>query len=110
MRKIQIKLFDVRRNQNFWFHFCYIPQELWVRYQEELKVLNMDAQLKQFIKQDFGLDVVTMADMVQAKEYIKRLYAEKHPDLFLSGKGDRQGWTRVWLADKIRTLLEENNG
>lgn len=109
MRKIQIKLFDERRNQNFWFHFCYLSDELWEQYQGVFKSNNMDTQIKEFIKQDFGLSVANMADVNQAKDMIKSLYAESHPDIFLAGKGDRQGWTRVWLSSKIKRLLEEKN-
>lgn len=106
MRKIQLKLFDGRRNQNFWFHFCYIPQDLWEKYQEKFKVNNMDSIVKEWIKQDFGLEVVRMNDIYQAKDLIKDLYAKSHPDIFISGQGDHQGWTRVWLVDKIKLLLE----
>lgn len=110
MRKIQLRLFDNRRNQNFWFHFCYIPKELWEKYQEIFKVNNMDAQVKEWLKQDFGLEVARMSDLSVAKNCIKDMYAKSHPDIFLSGESDRQGWTRVWLSNKIKTLLEENNG
>lgn len=106
MRKIQLKLFDRRRNQNFWFHFCYIPMNLWEKYQSKFQVLNMDNHIKEWIKQDFGYDMVTMEDMVKAKNSIKSIYAEQYPDIYLDSEGDRQGWVRVWLSDKITKLLE----
>lgn len=106
MRKIQLRLFDGRRNQNFWFHFCYVPKDLWMKYAEKFKVTNLDAQVKAWIKQDFDFDVVYMDDIYQAKERIKKLYAEVYPDVFLNSDGDRQGWARVWLTDKIKHALE----
>jgi hypothetical protein len=48
-----------------------------------------------------------MDDIYEAKEYIKKLYSETYPEVYLHGEGDRQGWTRVWLTDKIKRLLEE---
>ena len=110
MRKIQLTLFDGRRNQNYWFHFCYIPMDIWEQYQSKYKVNNMDVQIKEWIKQDFGLDVTHMMDLDKAKDYIKKKYAEAYPQVFLQADSDRQGWTRVWLTEKIKTLLEENNG
>lgn len=107
MEKIQIRAFDRRRNQNFWFHFCYIPKELWEKYQYVFHTNNMDAQIKAWLKQDFDLDVTYMDDIYEAKERIKALYAEVYPDVYLPGEGDRQGWTRVWLTAKITKLLEE---
>lgn len=110
MRKIQLKLFDGRRNQNFWFHFCYIPMDIWEKYQSKYKVNNMDVQIKEWIKQDFGFDVTHMIDLDKAKDCIKKKYAKAYPQVFLQADSDRQGWTRVWLTEKIKTLLEENNG
>lgn len=106
MRKIQLKLFDGRRNQNFWFHFCYIPIDIWEQYQSKYKVNNMDVQIKEWLKQDFNLEVVHMTDLAKAKDCIKQLYAKTYPEVFLDTEGDRQGWARVWLTEKIKTLLE----
>ena len=106
MEKIQIKAFDRRRNQNFWFHFCYISDEVWARYQEVFPSPNMDAQVKEWLKHDFNLDVEDMEDVYKAKDCIKQIYAEAYPEVYLHGEGDRQGWTRVWLTAKINRLLE----
>lgn len=107
MEKIQLKAFDRRRNQNSWFHFCYIPKDLWKQYNYITKANNMDAQIKEWLKQDFGFTIEYMDDIYEAKEYIKKLYSKAYPDVYLPGEGDRQGWTRVWLTDKIKRLLEE---
>lgn len=106
MEKIQIKAFDRRINQNAWFHFCYIPKDTCVPYRDKFKTVNMDAQIKEWLKQDFNFEVVYMEDIYEAKEHIKKRYAELYPEVFLSNDGDRQGWTRVWLTDKIKRLLE----
>jgi len=106
MKKIQLRLFDGRRNQNFWFHFCYVPKDLWEQYTDKFKVANLDSQVKAWLKLDFGLDVSHMDDIQVAKEHIKKLYAEVYPDVYLSTVGDRQGWTRVWLSEKIKHTLE----
>ena len=106
MRKIQLRLFDRRRNQNFWFHFCYIPQDLWDKYYESFKVSNMDAQIKAWIKQDFDMDITHMEDIYTAKEAIRKLYAEVYPDIYVDNQSDRQGWARVWLTGKLKNLLE----
>jgi hypothetical protein len=110
MKKIHIKLFDGRRNQNFWFHFCYIQRELWDEFKERFKVGNMDAQIKLWIAQDFGLVVLHMNDLHEVKNLIKERYSELYPDIYLESEGDRQGWVRVWLTDKMKRMLEENNG
>lgn len=66
----------------------------------------MDAQIKAWLKQDFDFKIEYMEDIYEAKEHIKRRYAEIYPDVYLANDGDRQGWTRVWLADKINKLTE----
>lgn len=109
MEKIQIKAFDRRRNQNCWFHFCYIPTNLWREYTQAFKTNNVDAQIKLWLKEDFGLTVEYMDDIYEAKESIKKVYAEAYPEVYLHGDGDRQGWARVWLSEKIKRLLEENH-
>lgn len=106
MKKIQIKLFDGRRNQNFWFHFCYIPADVWEQYQSTFNINNLDANIKGWVKQDFGFEIAHMEDVYKAKEHIKKLYAEVYPEVFLSSDGDRQGWARVWLTEKIKHALE----
>ena len=110
MKKIQVKLFDNRRNQNFWFHFCYVSKDLWEEFREVFKVNNIDTQVKEWLKQDFGIEISRIDDLSTAKDCIKSVYAKSYPDIFLSGESDRQGWTRVWLSNKMKTLLEENNG
>lgn len=109
MEKIQLKAFDRRRNRNLWFHFCYIPADLWSKYHYLTKANNLDAQIKVWLKQDFDLDIEYMDDIYEAKECIKKLYSETYPEVYLPGDGDRQGWTRVWLAAKITELLEGNH-
>lgn len=106
MKKIQIKLFDGRRNQNFWFHFCYIPEDVWFKYTDRYRVNNIDSQIKAWIKQDFDFEVKHMNDLEKVKSFIKKLYAEVYPEVFLDSEGDRQGWTRVWLTEKIKHMLE----
>lgn len=66
----------------------------------------MDSQVKAWLKLDFGLDATCMDDIRAAKERIKELYAEVYPDVYLANAGDRQGWTRVWLSEKIKHMLE----
>lgn len=107
MEKIQLKAFDRRRNQNSWFHFCYIPEDLWEKYHYITKANNLDAQIKEWLKQDFGFEIEYMDDIYEAKEYIKKVYSEIYPEVYLHGDGDRQGWTRVWLTDKLKKLIGE---
>ena len=111
MEKIQLKAFDRRRNQNFWFHFCYLPHDVWLKYREVFQEdTNLDAQIKAWLKQDFDFEIEYMEDVYEAKEHIKRLYAEVYPEVYLPTEGDRQGWARVWLTAKINKLLEEHHG
>ena len=107
MKKVLLRLFDGRRNQNFWFHFCYLPDELWEQYTKAFKVGNLDSQVKAWLKLDFGLEVSHMDDIRVAKESIKKLYAEVYPEVYLDNDGDRQGWARVWLSEKIKKALED---
>ena len=106
MEKIQIRVFDTRKKQYYWMHFCYLQNSYASRYRQKTFSTNMDAHIKAWLKQDFGLDVVTMDDVYKAKELIKKRYAELYPDVFLENEGDRQGWSRVWLTEKINKLLE----
>ena len=108
MKKIQLRLFDAKRNQNYWFHFCYIPEYIWGKYQSKFHVNNMDTTIKTWIKEDFELEVIRMEDIYEVKERIKKIYGQLHPDIFLEGDSDRQGWTRVWLCAKMKKLLEDN--
>ena len=107
MKKILIRLFDRRRNQNFWFHFCYIPQDLWAQYQEKFNIMNIDLPIKEWLKEDFGIKVTHMEDLGIVKECVKNKYSKEYPDIFLESESDRQGWTRVWLTEKIRQALED---
>ena len=106
MEKIQLKAFDGRRNQLCWFHFCYLPTEVCMPYKSKFKTINMDSLIKSWVKQDFDFEIVNMEDVYTAKELIKKLYAEMYPEVYLENAGDRQGWTRVWLTNKIKHLLE----
>ena len=106
MKKIQLRLFDPSRNQNFWFHFCYIESSLWEKYKSTYNVLNLDSQVKDWLMEDFRFEAINMEDIYLAKDLIKRMYAEAYPDVFLPNDGDRQGWTRVWLTAKLKKLLE----
>lgn len=106
MEKIQIKAFDRRRNQNFWFHFCYLTDDVWAKYKAKSSG-NMDDLVKAWLLEDFGFEVVTMEDVYTAKDLIKKVYAEAYPEVYLHAEGDRQGWTRVWLTSKITKLLGE---
>ena len=109
MKKIQLRLFDGRRNQNFWFHFCYIPRELWVKCREVLGIQNLDTTIKLWIKRDFGITVVHMNDLYEVKKAIKDKYSKLYPTIYLESESDRQGWIRVWLTENIEALLEEKN-
>lgn len=109
VRKIQIKAFDRRRNQMVWFHFCYLEDQVWEQYYNRFQAKNLDVQIRKWLRDEFGFEVVYMDDIYEAKEFIKRKYAEKYPDIYLDSEGDKQGWTRVWLTDKIQNILEEDN-
>ena len=78
-------------------------------YQDKVNCKNMDAQVKQWLLEDFNITLVTLEDLYPAKEQIKKKYAELYKDVFLESESDRQGWTRVWLSEKIRKFVEENN-
>lgn len=107
MKKIQLKAFDRRRNQNSWFHFCYISDDLWKEYTSVTGVNNIDSQVKMWLKQDFNFEIKYVEDIYEARDLIKKLYADMYPNLYLDSEGDRQGWSRVWLTAKINDLLEE---
>jgi hypothetical protein len=83
-----------------------VPEDIISKYKGVFKTFNMDAQIKAWLKQDFDFEIKYMEDIYEAKEHIKRKYAELYPDVFLANECDRQGWTRVWLADKINKLME----
>lgn len=107
LKKIQLKAFNRRRNQKDWFHFCYVSDELWLEYTRKFPMLNMDIPVKDWLKEDFNFEIEYMEDIYEAKEHIKNMYAKAYPEVFLEGEGDRQGWTRVWLSDKMKKALEE---
>lgn len=70
----------------------------------------MDAQIKAWIKQDFDFEIQDMEDVYKAKDLIKNLYMNKYPEIALPNDGDRQGWARVWLTEKVKNLLGDNHG
>lgn len=105
MEKIQIKAFDRRRNQNIWVHFCYIADDIWTAYQNAFGKVNMDSQVKTWLKEEFDFEIATIEDVYKAKDLIKQVYATTYPDVYLHTEGDRQGWTRVWLTGKINNML-----
>lgn len=77
-------------------------------YNDKFKTYNMDALIKAWLKQDFNFEVIYMEDIYEAKELIKQKYSKMYPEVFIANEGDRQGWSRVWLAEKVKTLLEVN--
>lgn len=110
MEKIHIKAFDQLRNKNCWVHFCYVDEKLLNKFKNKLNLCtrDIDSQIKTWALEEFNLKVVYYSDISKLKNKIKRKYKKLYPEIYIESESDRQGWTRVWLTDKIQGAVGEN--
>lgn len=86
-----------------WRHFCYAPSELLNKYGKSGVVL--DEKIKQWAKEDVGVEITDTRSLRLAKSKIKALYKQKYPDLYLDNDIDKQGWNRLWVIEHIKEEL-----
>lgn len=103
--KIQVCVFDPRINQKYWFHFCYIDEEISFKFKDVIHPKKPEEYIKQWMKEDFSFELETHSDIYKAKDLIKDYYKEVYPEVYMANTGDRQGWCRVWLNYKINQFL-----
>lgn len=92
-----------------WVHLCYVDTEI---YEKFTRILGSEEQLNRILsfwcKEDFDieLDMATTEDLNILKESIKEYYRTKYPEIYRYSKTDRQGWTRIWVTNKMRKVVE----
>jgi hypothetical protein len=108
LHKIKIKV--KWKNSWVWTHFCYVPDEVALKFFE----LNKEGQeanywIAKWAKEDFGPDVLeTEEDLNRLKLQIKELYKSKYPELYIDSATDKQGWLRVWCKTHMEKELENH--
>ena len=102
--KIQDEV-DVR-----WVHFCYVETEV---YKKFIDIVGSEEKLNTLLsiwcKSDFQVDMsmVTSEDLQTLRDLIKDRYKTIYPELYRDSSTDRQGWTRVWVTEKMRKVVQE---
>lgn len=105
--KLLLKIFVDKEPK--WVHLCYIDSEL---YREFVKItdehMNLNGFLSNWCNEDFEvkLEMNSPEDLSTLRNLIRDHYKERYPELYRDNRIDRQGWTRVWIANKMRHAIE----
>ncbi len=96
----------VRTNEK-WIHLCYIESDLLQKFLGATKK-SLNEYITLWCKEDFNVDfeVTTPEDLYHLKAMIKEHYKKTYPEVVLDAKTDRQGWTRVWVTNKMKEEVE----
>lgn len=95
-----------------WLHLCYVDTDVYVKFvslsggTEE----QLNDTLSKWCKEEFNVDLpmATLEDLSTLRDLIKEKYRVEYPDLYRDSKTDRQGWTRIWVTEKMRKETEGN--
>ncbi len=89
---------------NTWAHFCYLPDGY-----SNHSTDSLNGRITKWAKEEFGLELNSVEDIVTLKNHIRDKYKEVYPDLYydISKNYDMQGWTRVWVLQHLREEANE---
>ena len=107
--KLLVRVYMDDSEEFHWIHFCYVDDELYKKFASMYEdQVTLNEILARWCKEDFNIDskMDKIGDIFQLKELIKDVYKEKYPELFRDSKTDRQGWTRIWMTEKMREEIE----
>lgn len=108
--KFLLKVLDENLDRLVWEHFCYAPEELYLRYLKEMEAerFEMGDFVSRWAKEDFNVDLpmTTSKDIAVLKELIMDKYTNAYPHLLRKSKTDHQGWTRVWVSTHMDRDLQ----
>ena len=63
--------------------------------------------IKDWLYEDLNMTLRTRDDLNYIKNWIKTGYQGLYPELYIdNNRTDRQGWTRVWLTQKMKEMLD----
>ena len=90
-----------------WVHLCYIESELLQKFRESSKN-PVNECITEWYKQDYKADfkIATQEDLKTLRGMIREHYKTAYPEVVLDGNTDRQGWTRVWITNKMKAEVE----
>lgn len=109
--KLLVRVYTDDSEEFHWIHFCYVDDEL---YKKFIAIhedgISLNDLLARWCKKDFNIDskMDKLEDVSQLKNLIKDVYKERYPELFRDSRTDRQGWTRIWVMEKMREEIELN--
>lgn len=94
-----------------WVHLCYVDTEVFEKFTE---LFGSREELNKYIstwfEKDFNktLNMSSYEDLRALKDTLKSYYKDKYPELYRGSETDRQGWTRIWVTEKMKKEIEEN--
>jgi len=107
LKKVVIRIYDEVNEDIVWRHFCYTPAQPYDEFKERFcQIKHITEYVRLWAEQDFGISLTDYTSLREIKEHIKERYKALFPKLHIEGSTDYQGWTRVWLAEKIEGALK----
>lgn len=94
-----------------WVHFCYVDTKLYTKF---LTIIDSEEELNGILsawcKEDFGVDLsmATSEDLQTLRDLIKEHYKNKYPEVYRDSSTDRQGWTRIWVTENMRKVVQNS--
>lgn len=107
--KLLLKISNPEDNGEKWVHLCYVDTDI---YEEFIKSQSSDTSLNDILsswcKEDFGvtLPLQTTEALATFRMLVKNHYRTTYPDVFRDSETDRQGWTRIWVTNKMKEAVE----
>ena len=107
--KVQENIDDSTRHK--WVHLCYVDAEIYKKFME---LVGPEEYINRFLsawcKEDFHIDMSmdTSEDLIALRGLLKGYYKNNYPEIYRDSTTDRQGWTRIWVTEKMRKVVEDN--
>ena len=92
-----------------WVHLCYVDSDVFTEFSKlPLHDMPLNSILSGWCKEDFDVDLPlqTTEELATFRNLIKEQYKTKYPELFRESETDRQGWTRIWVTNKMKESIE----
>jgi hypothetical protein len=106
--KFQIKIKQPDKSYN-WVHFSYVPSSLKLQFDKWVNGRGWltNQWLNRWAADEFGLGRIDKPEDLQALRIaIKDKYKKLYPEIFIASDTDFQGWSRVWVADRMKQELK----
>ena len=94
-----------------WIHLCYVDSEV---YKAFIELIGPEEYINKYLslwcREDFGVDLNmnVLEDLNALRGLIKEHYKNSYPKVYRDSTTDRQGWTRIWVTEKMREAVENS--